>query len=71
MQPKEMLLVPNREDLELWAGDASGVEILLDGAVLPSLGPAGTVVRGVSLAPGSLESLSAAVNLDENGKPTF
>lgn len=71
MQPKEMLLVPNREDLELWAGDASGVEILLDGAVLPSLGPAGTVVRGVSLAPGPLEALSAAVNIDENGKPTF
>ncbi len=58
MQPREMLLVPNRGDLELWAGDASGVEILLDGVVLPALGPPGTVVRGVSLAPDSLAALS-------------
>lgn len=71
MQPREMLLVPNRDDLELWAGDASGVEILLDGIVLPSLGPAGTVVRGVSLAPPSLEALSATVSLEAGAKPTF
>ena len=64
MQPKEMLLVPNRSDLELWAGDASGVEVLLDGTILPPLGPPGTVIRGVSLSPGSLELLSAVVAND-------
>ncbi len=68
MQPREMLLVPNRGDLELWAGDASGVEILLDGVVLPALGPPGTVVRGVSLAP---ETLQALADSEAGGKPTF
>lgn len=71
MQPREMLLVPNRGDLELWAGDASGVEILLDGVVLPTLGPPGTVVRGISLAPNSLEALSETVGREGTGKPTF
>ena len=71
MQPREMLLVPNRDDLELWAGDASGVEILLDGVILPPLGPPGTVVRGVALAPASLEALSETVSLEGGKKPTF
>lgn len=71
MQPREMLLVPNRDDLELWAGDASGVEILLDGAVLPTLGPPGTVVRGISLVPESLEAISAGANVEGSAKPTF
>jgi cytoskeleton protein RodZ len=71
MQPREMLLVPNRDDLELWAGDASGVEILLDGVVLPKLGPPGTVVRGVSLTPDSLAALSDMVSSAGSGKPTF
>lgn len=71
MQPREMLLVPNREDLELWAGDANSVEILLDGVVLPTLGPPGTVVRGLSLAPASLEALSQTVSREGSSKPTF
>ncbi|MGI9449154.1 MAG: helix-turn-helix domain-containing protein [Geminicoccaceae bacterium] len=71
MQPQEMLLVPNRDDLELWAGDASGVEILLDGVVLPTIGPPGTVVRGLSLAPTSLEAISQTVGQEGSKKPTF
>ncbi len=71
MQPREMLLVPNRDDLELWAGDASGVELLLDGIVLPTLGPPGTVIRGVSLAPRSLAALSDTVSREASSKPTF
>jgi len=71
MQPKEMLLVPNREDLELWAGDASSVEILLDGVVLPTFGPPGTVIRGLSLAPASLEAISETVSNEGSSKPTF
>jgi len=71
MKPREMLLVPNRDDLELWSGDAAGVEILLDGTILPPLGPTGTVISGLSLAPASLEAIASA-NLDEDGaKPTF
>lgn len=71
MQPREMLLVPNRDDLELWAGDASGVEILLDGTVLPTLGRPGTVVRGISLVPESLEAISAGAAVEGSAKPTF
>jgi hypothetical protein len=71
MQPQEMLLVPKRDDLELWAGDASGVEILLDGVVLPTIGPPGTVVRGLSLAPTSLEAISQTVGQEGSKRPTF
>ncbi|MGI9491985.1 MAG: RodZ domain-containing protein [Geminicoccaceae bacterium] len=71
MQPEEMLLVPNRDDLELWAGDASGVELLLDGVVLPTIGPPGTVVRGLSLAPASLEAITQTVDQAGSKKPTF
>ena len=70
MKPREMLLVPNRDDLELWTGDASGIEVLLDGVILPPLGPPGTVIGGLSLATSSLEAMSES--LPEGGaKPTF
>lgn len=70
MKPREMLLVPNRGDLELWTGDAAGVEVLLDGVILPPLGPEGTVISGYPLTVSSLEAVSDA--LPENGaKPTF
>ena len=70
MRPREMLLVPNRDDLELWTGDAGGIEILLDGAVLPSLGEPKASISGMSLAPASLETgaLQASGN---STKPTF
>ncbi len=71
MQPREMLLVPSRDDLELWAGDASGVEVLLDGKILPPLGPEGTVIRGLSLAPLSLEAIATAAAPQGADKPTF
>lgn len=70
MKPREMLLVPNRDDLEIWTGDASGIEILLDGEILPPLGPSGTAISGLPLTASSLEALSAVTS--ENGaKPTF
>lgn len=70
MKAREMLLVPNREDLELWTGDASGIELLLDGRVLPPLGPPSTVVSGLSLAPSSLEVTSDTLS-EDNPRPTF
>jgi len=70
MKQREMLLVPSRDDLELWTGDAGGIEILLDGTVLPLLGAPGTSISGLSLEASSLEALSEPVS--ENGtKPTF
>ena len=71
MKPKEMLLVPNRDDLELWTGDAGGIEILLDGKILPPLGSSGTVVSGLSLAPASLERVTETGVADDSAKPTF
>ena len=71
MKPREMLLVPNRDDLELWTGDASGIEILLDGVILPPLGPPSTVISGLSLSASSLEALSDTVAEGGAKKPTF
>lgn len=70
MRPREMLMVPNRNDLELWSGDAAGIEVLLDGNILPPLGPPGTVVSGLSLAAASLEA-TAEVVPEGVSKPTF
>lgn len=70
MKPREMLMVPNRNDLELWSGDAAGIELLLDGAILPPLGPPGTVISGLSLAAASLEVLVDQASAN-GGKPTF
>lgn len=70
MEPREMLLVPNRDDLELWTGDAAGIELLLDGAILPPLGPPSTVISGLSLSASSLEAILDAAP-DGGAKPTF
>lgn len=70
MKPKEMMLVPNRDDLELWTGDAGAIEVLLDGMILPQFGPPGTVVSGLSLAASSLQAIAEVVP-EAGAKPTF
>ena len=53
LEPGEALLVPDRPDLELWTGNAPGLEILVDGT--PVALPRGRVVRrNVSLNPDHL-----------------
>ena len=52
----EVYKVPNRDDLLLRMGNAGGLEIIVDGSVLPPLGGAGEVMRNVSLEPGSLSA---------------
>ena len=56
LQPGDIFLVPNRPDLELWTGNAGGLEVIVDGAVLAPLGGSGAVVRGVALDPPSLQA---------------
>ena len=52
-------LVPNRDGLKLLAGNAGGIEILVDGETAPSIGSAGIVRRGVVLDATRLKNGSA------------
>jgi cytoskeleton protein RodZ len=52
----DLFLVPNRPDLELWTGNAGGLEVIVDGDVLAPLGSSGAVVRAVPLEPASLRA---------------
>ena len=54
LQPGDAFLVPDRPDLVLWTGNAGGIEVIVDGAPLPPLGPEARVVRDVSLQPDAL-----------------
>jgi hypothetical protein len=46
--------VPQRSGLQLTAGNAGGIRVLVDGVTAASFGSSGQVVRGVSLNPYSL-----------------
>jgi cytoskeleton protein RodZ len=56
LQRGDLFLVPNRPDLELWTGNAGGLEVIVDGTVLAPLGDSGAVVRDVPLDPPSLQA---------------
>ena len=51
LRPGDKYLVPNREDLLLMTGNAGGIEIIVDGKVVPSIGQPGTVRDNVALVP--------------------
>ena len=51
LQPGEAVLVPNRPDLELWTGNAGGLEVIVDGASVAALAGGRAVRRHVSLDP--------------------
>jgi cytoskeletal protein RodZ len=61
LRPGDVYRVPNRENLTLLAGNAGGLEILVDGRVMPPLGPLGMVRRDISLNVDAL--LGATANL--------
>jgi len=71
MQPKELMLVPTRDDLELSTDHAEGVEILLDGALLPRLGRTHSIASGLPLAAASLQAALTVSRSDNRIKPTF
>ncbi|MDF2764849.1 MAG: hypothetical protein K0S81_1843, partial [Rhodospirillales bacterium] len=54
LQAGETLDVPAQPGLTLFTGNAGGLDIVLDGRPLPSLGPVGAVRRGISLDPEAL-----------------
>ena len=54
--PGDVYHVPDRDDLTLDTGNAGGLEIRVDGALIPVLGGAGAVVRDILLAADSLKA---------------
>jgi cytoskeleton protein RodZ len=49
LRPGDVYRVPNRSGLNLWTGNAGGLEILVDGEPVPSIGETGVVRRRVIL----------------------
>lgn len=56
LEPGERLVLPDRDDLALWTGNAGGLEVIVDGRVLGPLGEVGAVMREVPLAPSALKA---------------
>ncbi len=54
--------VPDRDGLKLVTGNAGGLQIRVDGTLVPSLGPIGTVLRDVALDVGRLQAGTATGN---------
>ena len=54
LEPGDRFVIPDRNDLALWTGNAGGLEVWVDGEKVGTLGRSGAVVRDVSLAPDSL-----------------
>jgi cytoskeleton protein RodZ len=56
LDPGERLVLPERDDLALWTGNAGGIEVVVEGRSLGLLGETGKVVRDVPLVPGPLRA---------------
>ncbi len=54
LNPGDVYMVPNDPDLKMTTGNAGGLEILVDGQEIRSLGGTGKIVRDISLAANSL-----------------
>jgi cytoskeleton protein RodZ len=54
LEPGEAFPVPGRSDLELWTGNAGGLEVIVDGTPVPALAGGGAVRRNVPLDPDRL-----------------
>ena len=54
--------VPNRPGLVLLTGNAGALEIIVDGAAVPSIGGNGVVRRGVALEVERLKDGTAVTN---------
>lgn len=54
----DQYFVPDSPDLRMSLGNASGIEIVVEGKALPSLGGRGQVIRNISLDAKSLKALA-------------
>ena len=55
LQPGDRFVVPERPDLTLSTGNAGGLEVLVDGESVGSVGAPGAVVRNLPLSPEALK----------------
>lgn len=62
MRAGDTYRVPNQTGLKLMTGNAGELEILVDGNVVPAIGPTGSVKRNVLLDPLRLKAGAAVVN---------
>ena len=62
LRPGDTYRVPNQSGLRLMTGNAGGLEIIVDGKPIPSLGPVGAVKRNILLEPERLKAGTAAAN---------
>jgi len=62
MQQGDTYRVPDRPGLKLLTGNAGALEILIDGEIVPAIGPAGAVRRDVALDIERLKNGTAAEN---------
>lgn len=56
----EIYRVPDRTGLTLMTGNAGGLEVMVNGAMMPPLGSEGTVARGVPLEASRLKTTANA-----------
>ncbi|MCR9257991.1 MAG: DUF4115 domain-containing protein [Alphaproteobacteria bacterium] len=54
MKSGDVYRVPNRDGLTLLTGSAGALDVIVDGTLVPALGPLGAVRRDISLDPASL-----------------
>ncbi len=59
--------VPNQPGLRLQTGNAGALSFKVDGAVLPPIGPAGSVRRNVLIEPGALQSAGSETQPSASG----
>ncbi len=60
LKPGDIYLVPNRPGIVMMTGNAGGLEIALDGEVLPPIGRPGAVRRNIALDPAALRAHQAS-----------
>ncbi|MEK9966399.1 MAG: RodZ domain-containing protein [Rhodospirillaceae bacterium] len=61
LEAGDRYMVPKRDGLRLMTGNAGGLEILVDGEVVPAIGERGESRRDVRLDPGLLRAGSAVI----------
>jgi cytoskeleton protein RodZ len=59
LRTNQAIEVPNQPGLTLSTGNIGGIEILIDGQALPTMGPVGLVKRNLPLDPAGLKTAAA------------